>query len=241
VTATYQRRSSTAYRGVVYGIDVLDHLTGQKMPDDYVGQTRQRGRARENQHRDDQPWSDLIVGSSHVLWEGICTDTELDEMERRFIQDAEVRPRLNWKLNEDNPRHIPKWVLLEQRHERDQAAGRPLWVPPDQRARESLLEWPDRGGVVSKPLPPRPPARPWSSRRKHLTGLAVAVATLIPAAWIALAVLGRWFVEAWWLIPLACAALTAWVWAGCPVRKRGRRKARSRVKKRLNLRTRRRS
>ena len=94
MTATQNPRTQRAYRGVVYGIDVLDHTTGQIVRNDYVGQTRQRGRAREMQHRDTQPWSDLIVGSPRVLWEGVCTDEQLDDVERQLIQDVEVRPRL---------------------------------------------------------------------------------------------------------------------------------------------------
>lgn len=169
---TQMARSRTSpdrrYLGVVYGIDILDHETGQVVRDDYVGKTRQRGRARENQHRDDQPWSDLIVGGSHVLWEGICTEDELDEMERHFIQDVGVRPRMNWKLNEDNPRHIPKWVQLEQRHRRDDAAGRPRWVPADRRQPASLLDQPmtARPARLSDPAHAIDPRswKPWQQR-----------------------------------------------------------------------------
>jgi hypothetical protein len=136
VTATMPAGQQTAFRGVIYGIDVLDHVTGRVVPNDYVGKTRQRGRGRENQHRDRQPFSDLIVGSPRVLWEGICTEGELDEWERYFIQDAPVRPRLNVDMNEDNPHRIPKRVQEAQRLQRE-----PGWLPFEQRRRDSLLEW----------------------------------------------------------------------------------------------------
>jgi hypothetical protein len=235
-TSATRRRTDARYRGVVYGVDVLDHHTGQIVPNDYVGQTRQKGRARENQHRDTQPFSDRIVGSPRVLWEGLCTDAELDEMERHFIQDVPVgqRPRLNWLLNEDNPHQIPKWVQVEQRHQRDDAEGRPRWVPPDQREKVSLLEWDTAPAFAG----PRPVRKPWNSRRKHLTGLGIAWLNLTLAAWIGLLVYRPWMVETVIAAPFAALAVTVWVWAGCPLRRRGRRKAMRRVRKRLQWRRR---
>jgi len=232
-TSPARRRTDARYRGVVYGLDVLDHHTGQIVPNDYVGKTRQKGRARENQHRDDQPFSDRIVGSPRVLWEGDCTEVELNEMERRFIQDVptEQRPRLNWKMNEDNPYQIPKWVQVEQRHERDDREDRPRWVPSDQRARSSLLDWDTPAPVAVRQLP----RRRWSSRRKHLTGLVVAWAVLTFAGWISLAVydvLNRYAMIA---VVLAGLWLSVWVWAGVPVTSRGLDKAERRARKRLGL------
>lgn len=166
MTATYPARTDKAYRGVVYGIDVIDHVTKLEVPNDYVGKTRQKGRLRELQHRDRQPFADRIVGDVHVLWEGICTDEELAEMERRFIQDAEVRPRLNVEMNEDNRHRIPKFRQIEQRHERDRALGRPLWVPYEQRSRDSLLEWqtPDRPAYEQRSAGQRRVLKPWQKR-----------------------------------------------------------------------------
>lgn len=144
MTATYPRRTSTSYRGVIYGFNLLDHeafMAGvhDVVADDYVGKTRQRGRKRENQHRDDKPWSDLIVGSSHVLWEGICDEDELDDKERELIRDK--RPRMNDKDNRWNRERIPYEEQVRQRHQRDVLAGREPWVPLEQRTRASLLEW----------------------------------------------------------------------------------------------------
>ncbi len=187
-TAPTRRRTDTRYRGVVYALDVLDHHTSQIVPNDYVGKTRQRGRARELQHRDTQPFSDRIVGDARVLWEGMCTEDELDEMERRFIQDPPAgmsRPRLNYQLNEDNPERIPKWRQVEQRHERDDRAGRPRWVPPELRERTSLLEWdtPDRPAARPQSLP-RKPWRPW---QRQLCGATAWWLILFTAGWMLLA------------------------------------------------------
>jgi hypothetical protein len=182
VTQTAAARTEVRYRGAIYGLDVLDHMTRRIVPDDYVGKTRQRGRSRETQHRDRQPFSDLIVGDAHVLWEGICTEDELDEMERHFIQDVEVRPRLNEKMNEDNPRMIPKGVQRAQRWERDDAAGKARWVPFDRRQRSSLLEWdatrPE--GLSARPYAPTPSRwKPWQIKVGLLSSawLLLAVAT----------------------------------------------------------------
>lgn len=196
VTATYPARAARAYRGVIYGYDILDHETDVVVPNDYRGKTRQRGKLRELQHRERQQFADRIVGSANVLWEGICTDEELAEMERRFIQDAEVRPRLNVEMNEDNPHRIPKWKQIEQRHERDRAAGRPLWVPYEQRTRESLLEWdtPDRPAYerASPVRQRRSELKPWQKRTIGW-GSAWLVSTLV--LW--LLDLLRWHLGGW--------------------------------------------
>lgn len=177
MTATYPARTDTAYRGVVYGIDLLDHASvmadaPQIVPDDYVGKTRQRGRGRENQHRDDKPWSDLIVGSSHVLWEGICDEDELDQHERDLIR--EKRPRMNDKDNRWNRDRIEYEYQVAQRHERDRKFGRPLWQPPELRRRKSLLEWqtPDRPAheTAGRQKSKRRPFKRW---QKYAIGWAI--------------------------------------------------------------------
>lgn len=180
MTQVERTRLNARYLGVVYGIDLLDHVTRQVVPNDYVGKTRQRGRARENQHRDSQAFSDLIVGSPHVLWEGMCTEDELDEIEWRLIR--ELSPRMNWVHNEDNPQQIPKWVQLEQRHQRDDAVGRPRWVPLDQRHAASLLDQrtAPRTAAASSA---RPASATWWK-------LAQRRAVTWPAGWLLLALCG---------------------------------------------------
>ncbi len=218
--------------GRVYGIDVIDHkswMAGRPVivPNDYVGQSRQKARARENQHRDSQGFSDLIVGSPRTLWEGWCTDEQLDEMERRFIQDVPVeeRPRLNYLLNEDNDRRIPKFTQVEQRHARDARRGDDPWQPTEYR--------PEAYGYKRAVAPV--PRRPWSSRRKHLTGLAAAVLVLTLAGWIATAVYSTLTEFRWYAIPAAAVLLTVWVWAGCPTNRPSRRRAKARIRRRLQI------
>lgn len=225
MTATYPARQRTAYRGAVYGIDILDHHTGQVVPNDYVGQTRQRGRARENQHRDTQPFSDRIVGSPRVLWEGICTDEELDAIEREFIR--KLRPRMNWIHNEDNPDQIPKWVQVEQRHERDDAAGVARWVPPDQRQRASLLEWEPVGRTVTSTAVCRPRKR-WRPWQRHLLGIGVTFLVLAGTGWTVLATQHLLDGSTAVADPIAAVVAAVWGWFGFPgAGKRWRRRFRN--------------
>lgn len=210
----------------MYGIDVLDHTTGRVVHNDYVGQTRQKGRARENQHRDSQPFADRIVGSPNVLWEGLCTDDELDAIERRFIR--ELRPRLNWVHNEDNPEQIPKWVQEEQRHARDDAAGRPRWAPLEQRSAASLLDQPMRTFPTAAPVPVRRPWPAWKQKTALWTGSWLLItATIMSGA--------RTYgtVIAW--PPLLTVATTlqavvvVWSLLGAPLTKQERRRAKRRL------------
>lgn len=223
MTATYQRRTDTRFRGVIYGFDLLDHETGLPVPDDYVGKTRQRGRKREMQHRSDKPWEDLIIGSSHVLWEGICDEDELDRMERQFIRER--RPRMNDKDNRWNPDRIDYGDQVAQRHERDDRRGCAPWVPLDQRQRDSLLDWDEAPPVPRVVVPVR---REWKAWEKAL------------AAWLAV-LLGGWIAlvyyfdfAQWWqppaisgITPPAMVALVAWL-LGRDKPKRSRKRGRRR-------------
>jgi len=222
--------------GQIYGIDVQDHQSWMGNPDharlvrnDYIGQTRQKRRARENQHRDDKPWEDLIVGSPRVLWEGWCTNEQLDEMERQFIQDVplEQRPRLNYLLNEGNPRRIPKYTQVEQRHARDARRGETPWQPTPYRA-EAYGYAP-----ASARANVRQVRKPWTRGRKHLLGWSITYATLALTGWILLAAhhQGGWKqtgTASAILSMIVVCLLARWVWLGCPVTKEQRR----RVKKR---------
>jgi hypothetical protein len=225
VTATLPPRGRTGLRwGRVYGWDVIDHGswmagTPRVVLNDYVGQTRQKGRARENQHRDSQPWSDLTVGSPRVLWDGWCTDEELDEWERHFIQDVPPadRPRLNYLLNEDNPRQVPKWVLLDQRHARDDRRGDQRWEATPYRpevygyalGRESVAQ--PRTAVRRK-------WRPW---QKHLLALSLVGLALWVGTLVAFAKTGQLHGDVWWRALAGCYAVTAWGWFGFPALDKG--------------------
>lgn len=94
----------------------------------YVGQTRQRLRSRDIQHREVQPFADIIVGEPYVIAQGMWTDAELDAAEQAAI--LRLRPRYNIDHNWGNPNRIQPWVAKQQRQGRDQAAGRVVWHPP---------------------------------------------------------------------------------------------------------------
>ncbi|WP_250029839.1 hypothetical protein [Paractinoplanes maris] len=183
---------------MIYGFNLIDHETGMKVYDDYVGKTRQRGRKRELQHRSDKPWEDLIVGQSHVLWEGICDEDELDDRERQFIRER--RPRMNDRDNRWNPDRIDYDEQVRQRHERDDREGRPLWVPLEQRQRDSLLEWDETPPVPRAAVPVRREWKPW---QKHLLGWPIGWLVSTVAGWIGLVV--KLDFAVWWY-PLATAA-----------------------------------
>jgi hypothetical protein len=107
--------------GIVYGIRVIHPLTGQIVLG-YVGQTRQRLRAREGQHRDDQPWSDTIVGEAFVIAQGMWNKAELDWYEQVCIQ--RMLPLYNIDHNRANPYRIKPWDAIAQRQARE-----PGWTP----------------------------------------------------------------------------------------------------------------
>jgi hypothetical protein len=139
-------------------------------------------------------------------------------MERRFIQDVplEQRPRLNWKLNEDNPRHVPKWTQIEQRHARDDRQNRPRW--------ESTPYRPEAYGYRPAPKVRRPlPVFVWWLA----AWLGMSVAGWIGAVW-------RWDFSAWWhpaaLSGALATALLLWAWLGFPVTRRQRRRARRKLR-----------
>jgi hypothetical protein len=156
MTQAARSRASARRPGAVYGINLLDPAT-MTVRMDYVGQTRQRGRAREMQHRDDKPWEDLIVGSLVLLAEGVWTDAELDREEQQAIR--RIRPRMNYEYNLHNPERIEIWRQQEQRWARDDAAGRPQWVPLDARP---------LGGLLGQPVErvEQRPARPARAERR---------------------------------------------------------------------------
>lgn len=156
MTQAARARADVRRPGAIYGINLLDPDT-MTIRMDYVGQTRQRGRAREMQHRDDKPWEDLIIGSPALLAEGMWTQRELDAQEKQAI--ARIRPRMNYEHNLDNPERIEIWRQKQQRWTRDDQAGRPRWVPLEERVPVGLLDQPTR-------IPaPRAAAAPVAAKR----------------------------------------------------------------------------
>lgn len=127
--AATRRRAGARRRGIVYGYRTLRPEDNyQSVELGYVGQTRQVLRARDGQHREVQPFSDIIVGDPFVLAEGLWTDGELDAAERAAI--VQLRPRYNIEHNRANPGRIPPWIARRQRAARDAARGVPAWSPP---------------------------------------------------------------------------------------------------------------
>lgn len=135
----------------MYGYRTLrpeDHYQSTELG--YVGQTRQRLRSRDGQHREVQPFSDIIVGDPFVVAEGVWTDAELDAVEESVIRGGaavdgrQQRPRYNIEHNRGNPDRITPWVARRQRAARDEARGVPAWVPPAAAVPASRGWWPCR-------------------------------------------------------------------------------------------------
>lgn len=235
MTQTARPRTGVRRPGAIYGLDIADHDTliaaavHKVMKDDYVGQTRQKGRARESQHRDDKPYEDLIVGSAHVLEQGMWTDEELDEREVYWIR--RLCPRMNYEHNLDNPDRIEIWRQKEQRWVRDDAAGRARWVPLEQRQPSGLLDQPMafRSATASAVRRPNSP-HSWSPRRIK--------ACLWSSAWGMTAVVMSGYSSQLALFPtwpknLLCgsvisAVLLVWSLAGAPLTRRQWRRLRRR-------------
>lgn len=204
----------------LYRFWVRHPLTGQVVLG-YIGETGRQPFERLLEHLATQPWFDTVV-----RW-------EVDE--RVFYGKAAVEaaeaaairaelPLYNYEYNLDNPQRIEIWRAKEQRWARDAQRGRRAWAP----AANSVAAAParPRGKPAVK-------AKPWSSRRKHLTGVGVAWLASMILGWTLRAYYAELTEQWWWGIPAAALTVTVWVWSGCPVTKRGRREAWRRVKKRM--------
>lgn len=238
----------------MYGYLTLTH-DGNGVEFGYAGQSRQRHGARDRQHRDSQPWADLIVGQPIVICDGLFTDAELDDVEAsviagnwqraRRLVDREAarrglvadlsgadlcerhgrRPRYNWLGNEDNPGQVPKWAAVEQRWARDDAAGRPRWVPPADRepvvlAPPVAVSWPRRVcRVVGRGLW-RGVCWVWSRVWRLLAGwAAVAVPAGVGLWWVGLPV-----ADAVTLAAVAGVGVVGWWRSRRPKRRRRSRR-----------------
>ena len=155
----------------------------------YIGKTRQTVKQREDQHRDSQSFSDLVVGGSWTIEEGLWTDAELAEREQWWIRNgvaltpgaAPLRPVYNYDFNQGNPDRIEVWRAREHRLARD-----PHWLPvkgarvPRQRATAAVVESSGRVGY----------AVGWVARRvwDHPRHAALAVGWPVVAVWAAVQV-----------------------------------------------------
>jgi hypothetical protein len=128
VEASYAAPAFERPTGYIYALDCLDPETGG-VHVGYVGKTTQEPAKREAQHRGDKPFSDLIVGTIRIIWEGNPTPDELGDLEVGYIRD--LKPRYNVAEQKGEPWAMPVTTQIAQRHARDKLAGRPLWLPVD--------------------------------------------------------------------------------------------------------------
>ncbi|MEU8158063.1 hypothetical protein AB0B94_30790 [Micromonospora sp. NPDC048986] len=123
-------------RSAVYGIPTLPvDSAGRVVPGPpvvgYIGQTAQTVKQREDQHRETQPFGDVIFGGSWTIEEGYWTQAELDAKEEWYIRNGAVlvpgqspqRPVYNYIHNTENPKRIEVWRAVEHRQVRE-----PGWV-----------------------------------------------------------------------------------------------------------------
>lgn len=119
------------YPGIVYVLFYRDPETG-RVAVAYVGQTRRKMAQRLAEHREYQPWGDLIEGEPKIIFEGMISQPELDVLELRAIDDW--WPVFNSIGNEiDKGQKISYEEALHQRWARDDAAGRDRFIPKDER------------------------------------------------------------------------------------------------------------
>lgn len=103
--------------GTVYAYDTYHPTTAEPVLG-YVGQTRRPIGQRDAEHRETQPWADLITpGQPHILWEGDATPAELDGIEMRLIRD--LRPLYNYDGQEGERHAVSLPEAQTQRYHRD--------------------------------------------------------------------------------------------------------------------------
>lgn len=230
MTSTVPQRVFRGLRlGQVYAYLTLNHEDRSVIEFAYAGQTRQPHRGRDSQHRDSQPWSDLIVGDPIILAEGYWTDRELDGIEqaaitgdwRRFAELAatEIRRRAG------RPDAVPDLsgvravtsVGLRPRynveHNLDNPDRIPPWTAQEQRRARDEARFGRQVWVPSAPLPSVVPAGWWPPPVWQLWLLA----------WLPLWLwLGVWL-SSLWLGGGLSALLLGWgVWHGRRDRRRRR-------------------
>ena len=135
------RLRSIIYAWPIYRINPVTGLPLSADPEtglcpiryDYIGQTVRALHVRAAEHLDDKPWADLVAADLPiVLAEGVWTKAERDAQEVAAIR--RLGPIYNHDDNLHNPARIEIYRQLDQRHARDRAAGRPLWIPVAQRS-----------------------------------------------------------------------------------------------------------
>ncbi len=200
----------------VYGIMTLDvdgcgiPIPGAAPVVGYIGQSRQTVWQREQQHRDEQPFSDIIVGGSWTIEEGWWTQEELDVREQRYIRNGVAllpgqkpqRPKYNIAGNRENRDRIKPWDAVKHRQARE-----PGWLPADQRSR-------------AKPVVSERVGWPLVWKLAARSDVRWAVAALAVVGWVASLPVATWYDGA---VYVACVACTV---TGLRMPKRRRRSRR---------------
>ncbi|MEV1013802.1 hypothetical protein AB0I89_23915 [Micromonospora sp. NPDC049801] len=193
----------------VYGIMTLDvdrqgiPIPGAAPVVGYIGQSRQTVWQREQQHRDEQPFADIIVGGSWTIEEGFWTQQELDERERRHIRNGVVllpgqkpqRPKYNIDFNRENPDRIKPWEAVAHRQARE-----PGWQPPVKGARVSR----QRRTALAASSPTAVTAWAWEWTPERIKAAVWAVAVLAVIGWVASLPVATWYDGVAYVACVAC-------------------------------------
>jgi hypothetical protein len=176
----------------------------------YIGETVRLPFERLMEHVEDQPWADTVVA-----WE--VDDRVFAGKDAVLAAEAAAiraeRPLYNFEENQQNRLRVPIPRAVEQRHARDDAAGRPRWIPPKQRKPDVAVSRPESAvtgaSVSTYRLDPRR-WRPWQ-QKLVLWSLAWIGATAVIAA--DLRRLGC-VTAPWYIRPLCAGLLVAAVLVG---------------------------
>lgn len=171
----------------------LPHQGRPRIVYDYIGQTVRGATVREAEHIETKCWADLIAGPIEIIEQGLWDKATRDRKEIAAIHV--LAPRFNYEHNLDNPARIPLPRQTQLRHARDRAAGRPLWLPLEQRTAAAVRE--AELNTVQAGLDGREPVYPvqWAWRALKATGRALARTPAIlqwSALALALAGFGLW-------------------------------------------------
>jgi hypothetical protein len=201
----------------LYRFWVEHPVTGRRVLG-YVGETVRLPFERLLEHVYAQPWADTIV-AWEVDEEVFAGKDAVLRAEARAIRDE--RPLYNVIGNGRNRGRVKPWDAVAQRHARDDAAGRPRWVKPDEQTAGQT-------GRVQR-------RRQGTPQRGRVQGWGRATAAAWAGAWLLLAAM-LWQVTAgtgWALTGRAWAAavtpgvvLVVETWRGPRLRRWARRRIR---------------
>lgn len=177
---------------LVYGIPTLPvDQHGHVIPGlppvvGYIGKSRQTVFQREQQHRDEKPFSDIIFGGAFVIEEGWWTEAELDAHEQWWIRNGVAllpggpvqRPIYNYEFNTDNPDRVEIWRQVEQRQARE-----PGWQPPVKGEPRIPRQRNHRAAPVRPSAAPSRLARLWATYRTPITVWGILWLGLFAAVW----------------------------------------------------------